>query len=200
MRLLALETDIERAKRKFISQDEKEVATIFRHGFFFVLSTIYQLIITAILITAGILIAYADFPFEISTWTITTVLFVIWLLFAFPNFLKTYLDWKYDFILVTTDKIVWVEQSSIFHQKVKQMNLENVASVSAETQFWNIFPFGSLHFDLKEGMGHAMEIRFIPQADQAAALISNICTQFERRRMYSHMPNPPSNQPMEEME
>ncbi|OGJ54078.1 hypothetical protein A3D11_00550 [Candidatus Peribacteria bacterium RIFCSPHIGHO2_02_FULL_49_16] len=184
MRILALETDIAKKKQRWISQDEQEIATIFRHGFFFVLSVIYQSMITTILIMIGILLFLTE---SISGWTVTTGIFIIWLLFSFSNLLKTYLDWRYDFLLITDDKIVWVEQSSIFHQKVKQMNLENIASVSAETQFWNVFPFGALQFDLKEGIGHPIKIKYISHADKVADMISDVCTKFQRKRMYSHM-------------
>jgi GNAT superfamily N-acetyltransferase len=59
---------------------------------------------------------------------------------------------------VTNEEVVFVDQSSLFHIKIRQMNLDNVASVSAESQFWNIFPFGKIHFDLKEGVGSSLTL------------------------------------------
>ena len=72
-----------------------------------------------------------------------------------------YIDWKFDFIDLTTDKVIIVDQGSIFRRTIKQINLENIASVTSKTQFLNLFPFGVVHIDLKEGHGQEMILQYM---------------------------------------
>lgn len=184
MRFLALNTDIDGIKRRFLSANEHEVLTAFRHGFFFFLQIILQIIITIGLIAGGITIhTWAFLPRNIPQWWIVGILALLWIFLAFPTILKAFLDWKFDFIFVTTDKVVLLDQSSIFHHRITPMNLENFASVTAASQFWNLFPFGSLHFQLKEGTGEDITMKYIPNADEVAAKISDTVTLYQRRFM-----------------
>lgn len=184
MHLLALNTDIEGVKRRFLSANEQEVLTAYRHGFFFFLSIILQLVLTIGLIAAGIALNTWDLlPWDLPSWGIAIFLALLWVFLAFPTILKAFLDWKFDFIFVTTDKVVLVDQSSLFHHRITPMNLENFASVTAASQFWNLFPFGSLHFQLKEGTGEDITMKYIPNADEVAAKISDTVTQYQRRFM-----------------
>ena len=184
MHLLALNTDIEGVKRRFLSANEQEVLTAYRHGFFFFLSIVLQLVLTIGLIAAGVALNTWDIlPWDIPSWWIAIFLAILWAFLAFPTILKAFLDWKFDFIFVTTDKVVLLDQSSIFHHRITPMNLENFASVTAASQFWNLFPFGSLHFQLKEGTGEDITMKYIPHADEVAAKISDTVTQYQRRFM-----------------
>lgn len=184
MHLLALNTDIEEVKRRFLSANEQEVLTTYRHGFFFFLSIVLQLILTIGLIATGMALNTWDIP----SWWIFGFLTLLWVFLAFPTILKAFLDWKFDFIFVTTDKVVLVDQSSLFHHRITPMNLENFASVTAASQFWNIFPFGSLHLQLKEGIGEDITMKYIPNADEVAAKISDTVTQYQRRFMEQQSP------------
>lgn len=195
MRFLALDTDIEGMKRRFLSVNEREILTVFRHGFFFFLSIIYQILLTIALIAAGIGLRAIDLPWEISPGWIAATMVGAWLFLAFPTVLKSFLDWKFDCIFVTTEKVVIVDQSSLFHQKITPMNLENFASVTAATQFWNLFSFGTLHFQLKEGIGEDITTKYIPQARDVAAKIADTVTQYHRRFMEQQplRPHPQQN-------
>lgn len=178
MHIFALETDVEKLKRQFLSAEEQEVRTVFHHPLQFVLKALRQLLITVALVALGVLLV----SFGLPAWPVIWAMLAAWFLVVFFPLLRAYIDWKYDFILLTTDKVVVVDQSSLFHRKVTPMNLENFASVSAETQFLNIFPFGILHGSLKEGTGVELRLRYIPHAAEVAALISDTVTQFQRRK------------------
>lgn len=184
MHIFALDTDIEGVKRRFLSANEREILTTYRHGFFFFLQIILQLVLTIGLVAAGVALNTWDIlPWDIPSWWIVGVLVLLWIILAFPTILKAFLDWKFDFIFVTTDKVVLVDQSSIFHHRITPMNLENFASVTAASQFWNLFPFGSLHFQLKEGIGEDITMKYIPNADEVAAKIADTVTLYQRRFM-----------------
>ncbi len=179
MRVFALETDLRKVEQKFLSPGEEHLITAFYHWLMFFFSIVKYAAITAILLAIAIFV-------EVTTaapWQgILLVALVIWLIVVPYPLLKRYIDWRFDFLFLTTDKVIVVDQSSIFKQKVTQMNLENFASVTSETQFWNIFPLGKLHFDLKEGVGQALVLKYIPNAADVADKISDAVTAYQRHK------------------
>lgn len=176
--VFALETDIGKLKKLFFSAEEREVRTVFYHGFRFLSTVLRDVLWTLLIVMIAVGLSFAGLPLS---WIIPAAV-CVWLFIVFRSLLRAYIDWKYDFILITTDKVIVVDQSSLFHQKVTPMNLENFASASAETQFWNLFPFGILHFNLKEGVGDGVNLRYIPNAHDVAACISDAITTFQRRK------------------
>lgn len=178
MRIFALETNTDLFKKQFLFEDEQEVHTIYYHWFKFALRLVRQLLFTIplILLAAGIVTLGAPLGMVIL------IAVIFWLIFIVPSAIQAFLDWRYDFIFITTDKVVIADQSSLFRQRITPSNLENFASVSSETQFMNLFPFGKLHFHLKAGMGKDLVLSYIPDADGAVSKIANAVTVFQRRK------------------
>lgn len=184
MRIFALETDIEKLNKSFLSPGEQIVLQARFHGFLFFMRSLGATILTLLLIAIGIGAGLVGIPLSIAV----PALFLVWLWVVFRPLLRGFIDWQYDEIVVTTEKIIIVNQSSIIHQEIKQMNLENLASVKALTQFGGIFPFGRLHFDLKEGTGQAIRLKYIPQSQSVCSTISDCVVQFQRRQ--ANVPHP----------
>ncbi len=178
MRIFALETDIGKLKKRFLSEGEREIRTVFFHGFRFFLRLLGHTLWTSIFLAFVLFMSSTGLPL---LWLLIAA-GTPWIFFIATSLLKAYLDWRYDFLLITTDKVIIVDQSSIFHQKVTPMNLENFASVTAETQFWNLFPFGILSFNLKEGVGNGVRLRYIPHVHEVVSVISDAITTFQRRK------------------
>lgn len=178
MRFFALETDVRKIKKQFLAPDEQEVLMTYYHGLSFFFASLREIAITVIIAGAGIVAGMwgADI-----VWTVG-ILGVVWFFFVFFNLLRAYIDWAYDFILVTTDKIIFMDQTSIFRHEIMPLTLESVVGVSAQTQFWNLFPFGILVVHLKEGVGNERIVkRYVPRADEVAAKISEIVTKYQRK-------------------
>jgi len=182
MRILALETNLDKIKQRFLSEGEKEVLTTYYHGASFLFASIREFFYTVGLFVVGLVAWYMDAPMGY----VVTMLFVIWFLFVFFTLLKAYVDWWFDFIMVTTDKIVLIDQTSIIRQKIKPIHLENIGGVSAQTQFVDLFRFGIVEIHLKEGEGGgAICLRFVPNAKEVAGKITEVVTQFQRNMMRS---------------
>ena len=178
MKLFALQTDEAKLIKSFLSADEEVVLTVKFSAFLFVMRTIKSLFLTLILVAMGVGIDLFDTP---VLWTIV-VLGIVWFFVVFLKWVTGFIDWRYDVLIITTEEIVFVDQSSLFRVEIRQMNLENIASVSSKSRFGNIFPFGELHFELKEGTGKTLTLDFVPHADRVASVISNVMVTFERRR------------------
>ncbi len=177
MRIFALETDTEKLKQQCLSEGEKVVLMTYYHALSFLFASIREIFTTIAVLTIGTTAWYFGAP---MFWVFLG-LTLVWFFFVFFNLMKAWIDWRYDFILVTTDKLVLVDQTSIFHQKINPIHLENIGSIASETQYANIFGFGKIVVNLKEGEGgQSLTLTYVPNADQVAAKISQTVTYYQR--------------------
>ncbi|PIQ76116.1 hypothetical protein COU78_05970 [Candidatus Peregrinibacteria bacterium CG10_big_fil_rev_8_21_14_0_10_49_24] len=177
MQFLALETDINKIKQAYCHEGECEVLFTRYHGLSFLFAILREILITVVLFTIAIFGWMNDWPMG---WLVG-ILFALWIIFVLFNVLKAYIDWAYDFIYVTTDKILIVDQTSLFRREIKPLHMENIGSVSTETQMWGIFPFGKLCVHLKEGLGgDDMTLKYVPYANKVASQISAAVTRYQR--------------------
>jgi hypothetical protein len=188
MRILALETDREKLKRRFLSADEREMITVRYHPLLFFFRLTGHVFITAVYAAVGLGMWYVGLPGG----TVALVLFLLWIITSGRSILQAYIDWQYDFLLVTNDKVVIVNQTTVVKQEVRQLHLENFATVSAHTQFLNLFPFGKVCFDLKEGTGTQLCLPYIPDAENVAAMLSDVIESFQRPKSGPLAPQPPA--------
>lgn len=178
MRIFALETDNEKLAKSLITKEEDILLQIRFHPFLFIMRAVVWLFFTALIAAAGYGAWYVGLPLNVAVGAAAAV----WFIFVFWRFLTAFIDWRFDVLILTSEKLVVVDQSSIFRRKIRQMNLENIATVSVDTQFWNILPFGIISFDLKEGVGQSLELKYIPHAPKVAAVINDALIAFEHRR------------------
>ncbi len=179
MRIFALETDKNKIIKRFCHQNEKVVLVTYYHGFSFLFATLRETGITIGLVLLGGVAWYYQLPMG---WVVG-ILFSIWFVFAFLNMLKAFIDWCYDMIIVTTDKVILVDQTSIFKQNINPVHLDNLGSITTQSQFWDALPFGVIRFHLKEGLGgDDIMKRYIPRYRDVSGVISQVMTAFQRTR------------------
>lgn len=178
MKILALETNEERLKEQVISPSEQLLLAIHFSGYLFGARLLRSIIYTLLLAGLATVFILASLPWEL----VVLVILLVWLPLVGVKLLTALIDWRYDVLLVTTDKIIVVDQSSIIRSSIQQMNIENIASVTAHTQFGDLLPFGRLCFDLKEGTGQRMVLPFVPCSRAVASTIANIVMDFQGRR------------------
>lgn len=177
MRIFALETDRQKIIQRFCHEDECIILLTYFHWFSFVAAILGKLFVTAMI---GVACAAVIYFGASPLWSIVGA-FGLWVGMALPGLLKAYIDWKYDFILVTTDKIILVDQTSIFKQEIKPIHIENIGSVSMHTQWWGIFDFGAIHLNLKEGEGGiVITRRYVPNVREVVSKMSSVVTNFQR--------------------
>ena len=176
MRIFALETNKEKLKRSFCGPDEKLICVVNFHGFLFAVKAVLAIVWTALIAGA----VAGGITMDVPLGALLAVASLLWLILIVRPLFRSFIDWKFDLLILTTGKLVIINQSSIFRQHVRQMNLENVASVNMETQFGNIFPFGRLCFDLKEGLGERVCLSYIPYAHHVSASISDALVKYSK--------------------
>jgi hypothetical protein len=177
MRILALQTDPECIKKQCLSEGEEVVLMTYYHALSFFFASLREIFFTMIFLGIGIGLWAIGAP---MVWVVG-MLTAIWFFFIFFNLLKAWIDWRFDFILVTTDKLILVDQTSLIRQKVNPIHLENIGSIASETQYWNLFGFGKIIINLKEGEGGGVSIlTFVPNAEEVASKISATVTYYQR--------------------
>lgn len=181
MRIFALETNIELIKQRFLTSGEHEIFTAHPHGFSFVWNVIWELCVTLVLLSACI---YAFSQGALSAGTATIVFLMGWFIFVFFGLVEAYINWKYDFIFLTTDKLVIVDQASLFRKFITPISLENLGDVISQTQWLDLFHFGIIHLTLKEGNGPEIKLVFMTHADKLVSKISSQITLYQRRKDY----------------
>jgi len=194
MKIFALDTDMDRLKRRVISAQEREIVTVRFHPFLFIGKVLWEFVLTMVILGVAVWAWTLGAPLLL----LSIAVVIAWLVFVFIPIIRAYIDWRFDGIVLTTEKVVIIDQKSIFRQIMQQMNLENIASVGTETQWLNLFKFGQLCFDLKEGTGAKVCFKYVPNADLVSAAISDAVTDFQRRRAYQlshHGQMPPSPPP-----
>lgn len=173
MRILALETDVEELKRKFLVEGEKAALVTHRHFLVFIVRMFWPVLISLIVIPS-LLFGVTDGLYSPD---IATVVFLLWLVIFLYLLSSARIAWKYNFLIVTTQKIVIVEQKSVFYQQINPLHFDNIANTRTETQFGGIFRCGIVYVNVKiaERLGTQQELAnpYIPEPDNVAAVIEN---------------------------
>ncbi len=184
MKIFALETNGEKALRQVVSQDENVLLEVYHHGFLFSLRFLVFAFYTALVMLAGALAVYVGLPWPV----VVGACVVFWLFFIVGKLVAAYVDWRFDTLIVTNQKVIISNQTSIFHVETRQMHLENIASVTCSTQMLNLFPFGRICFDLKEGTGQRICLKFIPSAAEVATAVAAIVSRYQQQRATGGQP------------
>ena len=159
-----------------MSRNEELVLAVRYSRFIYLLGIVAQILVTLIVIgITTALLLYTALP---AQWVLLSTS-IIWVLFVLFPILYKYIHWFYSFVLVTKERLVIVNQVSIVHREVTEVSLENFARVAAETQFWNVFPFGILHFTMREENSEPVSLHYVPHAEDAAKKIADVVTTFQ---------------------
>ncbi len=127
MRIFALETDTQKLIQSFLSPGETVILFLRFSAFIFILKTIAFVFFTAIFVAVGYALSSVGLP-PLWVWL---PLGLLWLVTAFYQWLRALIDWRYDFILLTTRELVFVDQAFLFHVSIRQLTLDSVVSVTA---------------------------------------------------------------------
>lgn len=179
MQIFALETNLGRVKDRFLAHGEQEIFIVTPHFFSFLVRIVWDILVTLMLLG----LTFYAYQINMVDATVAAIFFgAVWFFFVFFSMVRAYIDWKYDFLLLTTDKLIIVDQMSLFRKSITPISLENLGDVVAQTQWLNLFNFGIIHFALREGSGPEIVLRFMPEADKLVAKIAEQITLYQRRK------------------
>lgn len=188
MRLFALQTNVNTLAKRFCEADEKVHHITRYHGLAFLGAIVKNTFLTVLIAAA----AGAAIWFAAPIGLVLSVAAGMWFVLVFFSILRAYLDWSYDVIIITSEKVIFVDQTSIFHRSITPVHVDNIGAIHTETQFANLLPFGILKISLKQGENKEFVRDYVPDVEQVAAAISSIVTQYQRSRGQEAATTPPS--------
>lgn len=180
MRIFALETNHEKLKAELLLEGEQELMCAGYHWMKFFGTMISCGLMSIVVISILGTLWYLDAPYIFSVFPIL-IMSAVYLWFIGWPMISAFVDYMYDCVILTNSRIIIIDQASVIHRDIRKMDIENIASVRAKTQFLNMFPFGTLHFDLKEGVGKSLILKYIPNVDNVSSRISCCLRDYQNR-------------------
>jgi hypothetical protein len=175
MQIFALETNVDRLKAKLFSANEREIFTVRRHVVLFVLRTVWYVVLTMILVGVTAYILVAGF---LDPLILVPVFLLVWLVFVVVGWIRAFIDWQYDFIFLTNEKLVIVDQTTILRRSITSLSLDSIAQVNSHSQWLNVFGFGTLEIAQREGQTENFILPYLPDPDRLVTLISDQISSF----------------------
>ena len=89
---------------------------------------------------------------------------------------RWYIHWRFNFLMVTSDKIVIIDHHSFFRQNVNSIHLQNIVRSQSESQFFGLFRCGIVELRLEEkveGTARVFRMGYIPSQATVASAIEN---------------------------
>jgi len=180
MRFLALETDYEKLKKQFIGEGEEELLSSIHHVFSFLIPMMWIFPLTVVLMVA----AAVGVAQGVVNALVAALLLFAWLFVAFFLMLNAFIRWCYNFLIITTEKIVIVHQHFLFSQKIHPIHIEAITSIQSASQFLGIGHCGILHITLAESIGATnaqIDIPYLPKPDVIVGIIEHANTLKKQR-------------------
>lgn len=179
MKIFALETDLNVTKAQYLKPNEQEVLFVRPHVISFLLRSSIYFLATAVIIALAVYIGVQQL---VAPGIAAIGGLFLWFGFVFFGLLRTYIDWRYDFLMLTEDTLIMADQSSLFSKSIRPISLDSIVSVEAVTQWLHLFGFGIVKVALDQGKTHPITLRFMPNAEDIVATISSQVAAFRERR------------------
>lgn len=178
MKIFALQTDVGVLKHQFLVEgEEQEIITVHRHIVSFFVEIFWATLLTIIL--CGLFVLFLSTLPDLTVLLTAQIILGVWfLIYAYVLF-SAFINWQYNLLMLTTEKLVVVKHHSCWYQHVQPIHLEKIMTTQMESQFGGIFRCGIVHFKLQEtSSGSSSEVRlyYIPEARAVIGSIENAIT------------------------
>jgi len=189
------------ALTKFSERDlkpgEKIVLRVRRHWASFVLSLIQPIIVLAF-ITACLVglvwmgtLAFATDVVNLVIWGIFAILYFYYI---FVKILNYWIDWKYDEDVITTERIIDVDQNYLFGRDIGVADLDNIEDISVRHEgiFSTLFNYADIDIQTagsnttKFHGGRTFEMKDVPNPIQIQKIVSEAVLVFREKKFREH--------------
>lgn len=182
MRLFALHTDIERLKKEFIVEDEREILSTNMHFSAFFVPFLRATFFAAVIVPIALVVAWQGGALVL----VGSVLIALWAIVYASMTFNAFVRWKYNVIFVTSEKVVFVRHRSIFSEKIDPTHLENISSTAVRSQFMGFVHCGTVLLNLKEreaATTRHVVMQYVPHPGRVAAAIENAIVLMKKRKL-----------------
>lgn len=168
-----------------LAPDERVEYIVSRHPVFLFVGVIPTLV--AISVALGVLFLFEQNPISIAV-------AVSLLLFAFIFFWKTWLDYSYDLIYITSRRLIFQNQH-LLGRSINQVNYHAITNVkpSYSSMLSYLIGYGSIVIDTPSAQLGKVELHVVRGHEKAAHLIMAKCTSRQDINMMSGMSREPEH-------
>lgn len=127
---------------------EQVIAEVRKHWFIFLLEGLASLTAAlAPLFITLILLSQAEANLSLHSFYVLGFFYSIWLLLVWIYFFISWTDYYLDVWLLTTEKVIDVDQKGIFHREVSSFHLDRIQDVTIEVPGFlpTLLDYGHLH-------------------------------------------------------
>lgn len=123
--------------------DEEIVMIIFKHWYIAVLPMVKAL---GIILASFFLPVILGFAFYIFNYTLTTVIYYLWILFWVGYIFYAYHNWLQDKFIITSERVINIDQRGMFSRTVLETELAKIQNITHATKgvFATMLDFGTV--------------------------------------------------------
>ncbi len=124
-------------------EDEQVLLVLYKHWFTIFYAIAKSLLVILLSIVVPIWLGFADFIFSFP---VTAFLYYAWLVYWVGTILYDYINWFKDRYIVTTQRIIDINQKGMFKRRVSEIELEKVQHLTHTVLgvFATIFNYGTV--------------------------------------------------------
>lgn len=100
-----------------------------------------------------------------------TFLYLAWMVFWANYIIYEYLNWYRDRFIITSERVVNIDQKSMFRRKVSEIELDHIQDISHEINGVSATSFGFGNVILSSAGSDNIELRDIPQPAEVQDLL-----------------------------
>lgn len=121
-----------------------------------------------ILLASIVLLFIEQIGFYILGNGLFATLYFLWIVFWISYLLYHYLTWQNNLVIVTSERIIHIDQKGLFNRRVREIDMEKVADILHEQKgFWSTtLNFGTIYV---EGMGEPLKLTHITKPAETQA-------------------------------
>lgn len=163
-----------------IAPDETVLREVRRHWFLFVIESLpFGLLALVPLAGAGILGATTEVFHNVMGTTLFTFALVTWLLFLWIAFFVVWTNYYLDVLLITTRRVIDIEQYYLFSREIAECRLDRVQDVTVEVHGFlpTLLRFGDLHVQTA-GESKEFVVRHVPHPERVKDAIFQAMEQY----------------------
>jgi len=173
--------------KKDLVEGEKIVAIVHRHPFYLIKKIIFPtilFIIIWILTISAIVYINNNISEEYKNIIYLILAFIVFIIHLFITFKILYalVDHKFDNLIITSRRCVWIDRHFIYGQTVREITLDKITTVRSECNNFiaNMLGFARLDIDSADEGQHIV-FNYAPKVAQIRSLISKVKDDYDER-------------------
>lgn len=173
--------------RRQLNGDEQIVLFMRRHWFVLLVKYLFVLVLALVPLAAYILMKESLFDFSANSLgrTVLTLVASLYYLFLWVSAFNLFIDYYLDIWIVTTHRIIDIEQRGLFNHVVSEQSLENVQDSQSSVQgiFSTLLDFGDVLVQ-SSGARNLVLFRQIAEPEQVSRVVTRLAAEFREKHQH----------------